>query len=197
MVRPRTGDKDRALVDAAIALFLERGIRGTTVQDIAKRAQVAVGTVYLYYRDKAAIVRRVAFAFAERHHDFAAGVLASRRAPLAKLNAYVLGFYDLWRPFGENSRGPVELAEAVLAAAPETPGMARQEFLATLEKILTEARAAGLKVERPRQEARWIMLATAAFFPLAGTPDIRPLTEGLTRKDLEGLLGWLGRKLSA
>lgn len=196
MVRPRSEEKDRALVEAAIELFLERGVKGTTIQEIAKRAQVAVGTVYVYYRDKGAIVRRVAFAFAERHREFAAGILSSRRRPLGKLNAYVLGFYDMWQPFGENTRGPVELAEAVLKFAPETPGMAQAEFTGTIERILTEARRSGLRVERPAEEARWIALCTAAFFPLAGTPTVRPLTRVLTRDDLEGLLRWIGRKLN-
>ena len=196
MVRPRSGDKERALIEAAIELFLERGVRGTTVQAIAERAQVAVGTVYVYYKDKAAIVRQVAFAFADRHHEFAAGILESRKGPLAKLNAYILGFFDMWQPFGGNAQGPVELAEAVLKYAPETPGMAQEEFLNTLTTILSEARTAGLRVDRPAEEARWIALATQAFFPLAGTPTVRPLSAAMTRADLEGLLRWIGKKLS-
>ena len=183
-------------MEAAIELFLERGVRGTKIQDIAARAGVAVGTVYVYYKDKAAIVRRVAFAFAERHHEFAESILNSRRRPTAKLNAYILGFYDMWQPFGENTRGPVELAEAVLKHAPETPGIAQAEFTGTVERILVEARQAGLRVERPSEEARWIALCTAAFFPLAGTPTLHPSTGPLTRADLEGLLKWIARKLA-
>lgn len=196
MVRPRTGEKEQALVDAAIQLFLERGVRGTTIQDIARLANVAVGTVYVYYKDKTAIVQRVALAFAERHAEFARDVLKSRRQPLGKLNAYVLGFYDMWRPFAGNSKGPIELADAILKSAPEARTMAETEFQNTLETILGEARDAGLRVERPAEEARWIALSTAAFFPLAGTPTAHPLSMARTREDLVGLLRWLGRKIS-
>ncbi len=196
MVRPRTGDKEQALIDAAIELFLERGVRGSTIQQIAARAQVAVGTVYIYYKDKTAIVQRVALAFAERHADFAREVLASRRKPLAKLNAYILGFYDMWQPFGENSKGPVELAAAILKSAPEAVERAEAQFQSTVEQILVEAREEGLRVERPAEEARWLALSTAAFFPLAGTPTVHPLSTGRSREDLAGLLKWLGRKLS-
>ncbi len=195
MVRPRSEEKDRALVEAAIRLFLEKGVKGTTIQDIAKAANVAVGTVYVYYKEKGEIVRRVAFAFAERHGDFAAEILGSRRRPLSKLNAYILGFYDMWQPFGENTKGAMELAEGVFKYAPETPGIAQAEFNGTVEKILSEAQEAGMRVEKPAEEARWIALATAAFFPLAGTPAVRPMAERLTREDLEGLLKWIGRKL--
>jgi len=196
MARPRTGDKERAIIDAAIRLFLERGVRGTTIQDLANLAQVSVGAVYVYYKDKPAIVRSVAYAFAERHRDFAQRVLASRKRPLRKFQDYVLGFYDMWQPFGANAQGSIELAAAILEHAPETPEIARKEFHNAIEHILTEARDAGLRVERPAEEARWIALSMAAFFPLAGTPSIRPLNEPLTREDLAGLLRWIRRKLS-
>ncbi|MDQ8182641.1 TetR/AcrR family transcriptional regulator [Pelagicoccus sp. SDUM812005] len=195
MARPRTGDKDGKLVEAAIALFLERGVRGTTMQDIARGAGVAVGTVYLYYKDKAAIVRRVALAFAERHDAFVAEVLGTRRGAKRKLLDYVLGFYDMWQPFGQNSQGPVELAEAVLAHAPEAPRLAQERFIETVAVILGEAKEAGLKVENSKAEARWIALCTTAFFPLAGTPSGHPLQQSLGRDELEGLLKWILGKL--
>lgn len=195
MVRPRTGDKDGRVVEAAIELFLERGVRGTTMQEIAKRAGVAVGTLYLYYKDKAAIVRRVAFAFAEIHEDFAEGILAAKRKPQRKLLDYILGFYDMWQPFGQNSKGPVELAEAVLKHAPETPELAQGKFNDTVAAILREAKEAGLKVDNPKAEARWIALSTTGFFPLAGTPTAHPLRQSLGRADLEGLLKWVLKKM--
>jgi len=196
MSRPRTGEKEKALIESAIHLFLEQGVKGTTIKQIAKQANVAVGTVYVYFRDKPEIVRRVAYAFAEHHHEFTQSILQSRRKPLEKLNAYLLGFYDMWQPFGKNTQGSVELAEAVLQHAPETPALAEAEFLSTIERILNEARDGGMSIERPKEEARWIVLSTLAFFPLAGTPNIRPVSGPLKRKDLEGLLHWIGRKLT-
>ncbi|MDQ8197394.1 TetR/AcrR family transcriptional regulator [Pelagicoccus enzymogenes] len=191
MARARTGDKDSKLVEAAISLFLERSVRGTTMQHIARRAGVAVGTVYLYYKDKGAIVRRVAFAFAEQHDAFAEGVLGTRRGPRRKLLDYILGFYDMWVPFGQNDQGAVELAEAVLTHAPETPGIAQQKFLDTVAAILQEGKERDWKVGNPQVEARWIALSTTAFFPLAGTPSEHPLRQSLGREELEGLLKWM------
>lgn len=45
-------DKARRLREAAEALFRERGFAGTTIRDVAERADLGVGTVYAYVRDK-------------------------------------------------------------------------------------------------------------------------------------------------
>ena len=44
--------KRAQILDAARALFTEFGYRSVSVAEIAQRAQVAKGTVYLYFRDK-------------------------------------------------------------------------------------------------------------------------------------------------
>jgi AcrR family transcriptional regulator len=45
----------RAIVDAAIDEFLEKGFAATRVEDIARRAGVAKGTIYLNFKDKEAL----------------------------------------------------------------------------------------------------------------------------------------------
>ena len=195
MVRQRTGDKDQQSVDAAITLFLEKGVRRTTIQDISKKAGVAVGTIYLYHKDKAAIVRCVAFAFAEKHDAFVKEVLSTRRKPQRKLLDYILGFYDMWQPFSENSLGALELADAVITHAPETLEIATTRFLSAIELILCEAKETGLAIENPGVDAQWVALSTASFFPLAGTPTEHPLRKSLGRKELEGLLRWILKRL--
>lgn len=41
-----------AILDAAEAVFMDKGFNAATMDDIAKRAELAKGTVYLYYRSK-------------------------------------------------------------------------------------------------------------------------------------------------
>jgi AcrR family transcriptional regulator len=43
-------------MDAALALFESRGFEGVAVPEIARAAGVATGTLYLYFRDKQALV---------------------------------------------------------------------------------------------------------------------------------------------
>lgn len=195
MARPRSQEKEKALIDAATELFLRRGVSQTTIKDIAEQADVAVGTVYVYYKDKIEVICRVAHAFADQHHALSDGVLRSRKQPMSKLYGYILGLYDLWLPFGENSQGSIELAQAVIKFAPETLSMAEREFLQTVETILKEGRTAGLRIGSAKEEARWIALATSPFFPLAGTPNEHPFSARLKREDLNGFLKWLGRKM--
>lgn len=45
-------DKRQAILAAANKLFVKQGYENTTIADIAKVANVAVGTVYLYFRNK-------------------------------------------------------------------------------------------------------------------------------------------------
>ncbi|MEM0967581.1 MAG: TetR/AcrR family transcriptional regulator [Verrucomicrobiota bacterium] len=194
MPRPRASEKEQALVEAAIELFLQKGVRSTTVKEITERAGVATGTFYVYYKDKVAIIRAFAYAFADQHRGMAESILKSGRPPTDKLSQYVLGLFDLWQPFGENTTGPVEVAEAVIRHAPETLGIAQEQFLKTVEEILKEAKAFGGAVEDPQAEARWIAYATAAFFPLAGTPAERAFAESLNRTQLEGLIHWLAKR---
>src|SRR2546428_3092970 len=44
---------------AALQLFVRRGLRGTTVRDIAARARVAEGTLYRHWRSKRDLARSV------------------------------------------------------------------------------------------------------------------------------------------
>lgn len=44
------------LLDAAEAVFLDRGFARATIADIAQRARLAKGTVYLYFESKQALV---------------------------------------------------------------------------------------------------------------------------------------------
>jgi TetR/AcrR family transcriptional regulator, repressor of fatR-cypB operon len=52
-------DRRRAILDAALALFAERGFHGTTMPELATRAGVAAGTIYRYFASKEALVNSV------------------------------------------------------------------------------------------------------------------------------------------
>ncbi len=56
--KPKTKkpDKREAIVEAARVLFTTEGYETTTIADVAKKAGVAVGTVYLYFKNKMEIL---------------------------------------------------------------------------------------------------------------------------------------------
>ena len=55
----KAAHKQQAILDAALALFSERGFHGTAVPDVAKRAGVGAGTIYRYFDSKEALVNGV------------------------------------------------------------------------------------------------------------------------------------------
>ena len=57
--RPRTDDKRRRILDAALVEFAARGLHGVTVPDVAGSAGVGAGTVYRYFVDKHDLVNHV------------------------------------------------------------------------------------------------------------------------------------------
>ncbi len=59
-------DKRQAILLAAYKLFADQGYENTTIADIAKVANVAVGTVYLYYRNKHEIYMSVSLDWKSR-----------------------------------------------------------------------------------------------------------------------------------
>lgn len=54
--RRRAEARPDEVLDAALALFIEKGFAATRVEDIARRAGLSKGTVYLYFASKEALI---------------------------------------------------------------------------------------------------------------------------------------------
>ncbi len=63
--RERVEEKERAILAAARAVFVKNGFEGARVAEIARRAGVAEGTIYLYYRTKNDLLQAVVLQFWE------------------------------------------------------------------------------------------------------------------------------------
>ena len=55
----RAADRRQAIFDAALDEFIERGYAATRLDDVARRAGVAKGTIYLHVRDKQALFQEL------------------------------------------------------------------------------------------------------------------------------------------
>jgi AcrR family transcriptional regulator len=90
------------ILDAARASFAQHGLRGTTMDGIAKRARVAKGTVYLYYRAKEDILGDALSEGIRGLHAETVPQLATTEALNAKLRRFfstVLTYFDRNRDF--------------------------------------------------------------------------------------------------
>jgi AcrR family transcriptional regulator len=55
----RTASRRETILAAALAEFSARGFEATRLDDVAKRAKVAKGTIYLYFRDKESLFQEL------------------------------------------------------------------------------------------------------------------------------------------
>jgi AcrR family transcriptional regulator len=85
-----------AILDAAEAVFAERGFHGARIQDIAERARIAVGTVYNHFEDKddvlGALLEQRSEEMSSQLHavrDDLGPFEARRRARVGRVLAYV------------------------------------------------------------------------------------------------------------
>ncbi len=67
--RDRLEKKEAAIVDAATDVYLEKGFEKTTMAEIARRADVADGTLYTYFKNKNALMMAVVAAHWARITD--------------------------------------------------------------------------------------------------------------------------------
>jgi len=74
----RANDKYQRILDAAVAVFAEKGFFFARISDIAERANVADGTVYLYFKNKDEIL-------ASAINTAFDGFMSTARAELDKL----------------------------------------------------------------------------------------------------------------
>ena len=63
-------EKRSSIALSAIKLFCEKGIQQTSITEIAKSAEVAKGTIYLYFKNKEEIVFTIWDILSEQHHEF-------------------------------------------------------------------------------------------------------------------------------
>lgn len=133
------------IMDAARESFGKHGLSRTTVDDIAKRAGVAKGTVYLYFKSKQEILRQVLDEDLTRLHDDTVPLLAEPGPLDHKLTAFLTGaltLFDLRRDFFENVHG--EMGADLRRKALQKLELVFRAQVESWRGALGDARAAGL-----------------------------------------------------
>jgi len=180
-------EKHEKIVEAAAARFRYYGIRKTTMQEIAEDAGVAVGTLYLYFSNKDALVAACAEEFAARHQQQAEQILSSDLGPEAKLRAYIVARFRQSEETRTASQHAAEITQAVLRVKPDRIREEGQMMLAVVGRILAEGNAQGVfQVADPERDAKVFLYSLVAFFPSAL---IKPTVEPL-ESDLLEIIDW-------
>ena len=189
MPRTRTGHKGVDILQAAQGLFVAHGVSATSMARIAKAAGIGVGTLYLYYPNKDAVVVACAQAFAQAHSVHAQQVLQNAGPPTQRLRDYVLARHRLWQPVNDGTAGAAELAHAIARLCPEQMSHFANLFTHTLQQLLRDGAAAGcLKAHDAAAAATALVLGLTAFFPFPGNTQPLPLGEAELLRQVDWFL---------
>lgn len=195
----RKAERPAEIVNAATALFAERGFSATRLDDVARRAGVAKGTVYLYFDTKEDLFRAVARAAFDAH------ALPATDAPLdADLAPDIAVPRLLDHAAGLLADGRLGgIARMVIAEARAFPDLARiwhddvaGQLLADVTGMIARAQARGeIREGDPRIHAFSMIapLLTGTLFhemfgPVgADVPDLHAIARQHARTILQGL----------
>src|SRR5215213_1451313 len=76
--RAVTTPRQQAILDAALAAFLERGVLATTIEDVRERSGASVGSIYHHYGSKEGIAAALFVDGMRRYQDGAIEALRSK-----------------------------------------------------------------------------------------------------------------------
>ena len=91
-VRERRARKS-AIQAAAVRVFAEKGFSRATMEDIARQAEVSVGTIYLYYRSKEDLYVSLLFGSMQRMSEAIEKIMGSGLSPDRQLKR-VWDYFD-------------------------------------------------------------------------------------------------------
>ena len=153
------------ILDAAMSLFRERGYAETSMRHIAQAADVAIGTVYLYYPSKDSVL-------AECHRRFRDGLAAHvGQAVLEPLRAgqdvdLRAALDTAAHAIADFARDNRELCEVTLTSAPAgAADAASQKISQVIAAVLEQARHRGL-VHAPDPDVAALLLSRMLGYPI-------------------------------
>jgi AcrR family transcriptional regulator len=105
-----------AIQEAAVSLFVRKGISGTSMQDIAAEAGISTGAIYRYYPSKESLLQAVLVQGIEQSRTLFDEAVAATNSPLEALEAVGRVVWCGLEADGGRAHIILEL-EAILAAA--------------------------------------------------------------------------------
>ena len=169
LLTAKKDSKRTRILEAAKRRFGRYGIKATTMQDIAREAEIAVGTIYKFFPDKDALI----LAWVEEHRHLLQSqfesVLGQPLAADEKLREFLRIRFQTVEAVREVP-AVAELTWAVLRLTPQSIVEMTQTVHHILEAILEEGRRTGcLPSADPKHDAEILFFALAGFF--TSTPD--------------------------
>lgn len=192
-------EKWERIRQAALALFAEKGFAQATTREIAARAGVGAGTLFLYARTKEELLRRV---FADRVEAVQAERFSTLPAEEPLLVQLLHVFEGLFAFYGEDlALSRTLLRELLFFEEPQEPGSRgkvgelEQVFLGRLGGLVVQAQARGEVAAEVMPQVATFNFFSAYLLTLMGWlagafgpgESWRPVLEGALALQLRGL----------
>jgi AcrR family transcriptional regulator len=132
----RAADRRQAIIEAAIDEFIEQGYAATRLDDVAKRAGVAKGTIYLYFRDKESLFEELISAMLAPLVATIEGIGAAD-VPMALISEHIVDMFV--REIYETRRK--EVIRLILTEGRRFPQIAEFYYREVLSRIIAAVRA--------------------------------------------------------
>jgi AcrR family transcriptional regulator len=152
----RRDERPREILEAAMSLFVEKGFSSTRLDDVAERAGISKGTLYLYFNDKEDIFKQVLISAAVPKMEMVESMIKNHTGAiegLVKNITSILGDVVISTPLGA-------LPKLVISEAGNFPHLAefhRDNVLKRLQDIFASVVKLGIKKgefkKRPPLEA--------------------------------------------
>ncbi len=145
------GAKRAAILDAALRLFSQYGYRRTSIDDIARDAEIAKGTVYLSFRSKEEIFRALCESLIERA-DSAVKLARATIGPVdERLVAVLEAKFGFFFETVYRSAHAAELMDSKNRLSADLFAQSRRRYMKVLREMIEEATRAG-ELEPSRME---------------------------------------------
>lgn len=196
----RADERPREICAAALDVFAEKGFAAAKLDEIARRAGVSKGTLYLYFKDKAELFRAVVRDAIAPNVEALTSALSSLDAPVADVvRMFLAGFAD------REAKLPVgAVAKIVIGESRNFPELARvwhdevaSKAIAALAAFIERAQRRGeVRAGDPRLYALSLMgpmvlgaLWRATLVPAGAQPlDLHALAQQHAETVLRGVL---------
>lgn len=162
--------KREAILNAAKQRLSQYGVRKTTMQEIAEDVGIAVGTLYLYFKNKNEILIAAAQAYTQQHLIDTEKILRSSISPPEKLKTYLVNRFRAVRESRLSGSHAAELARAVIRLKPELQEEQGQVVRNNVLNILQSGIQTNLfQIDDLERDLQVFLYSIGYFFPMPTT----------------------------
>jgi TetR/AcrR family transcriptional regulator len=139
----RKQDRPGELLDAALDLFVEKGFAATRVEEVAARAGVSKGTLFLYFPSKEDLFKAVVRANVVEPVSQGAAEVSAFQGTMGELLEWMM--LQWWRRYGDTkASGISKLVMSEASNFPELAQFYRTEVIEPGQKLIRNALQRGI-----------------------------------------------------